>query len=252
MADGGGGWTALLGPGLGLACVVLTLATPAYLARIACRLARRAARVTSIGTGDVANSSSGPGCVGSVVLGEGALRGGFDSSILGSFLGDGEEPRKGGDILCVCMSKAEEGQRQMILTRPLPYRSRGSFADVMNHWMDAGETPEYVVVARQHAKNVFRDLRAYGRDTGRRLSWTCLVSRLVLAFHLFFGGPGPGPVVGCNLVDSDHLRYTAPAHHGIFQRYAHPSNLWIEHRETAFYVQCLRSHRGVALSLKRC
>jgi len=65
---------------------------------MACRLARRAARVTSIGTGDVANSSSGSGCVGSAVFGGGALRGGFDSSILGIFLGDGEEPRKRGDI----------------------------------------------------------------------------------------------------------------------------------------------------------
>jgi hypothetical protein len=153
----------------------------------------------------------------------------------------------------VCMHvKTEYGQRQMILTRPLPYRSRGSFADVMNHWMEAGETPEYDVVARRHAKNVFRDPRAYGRDTGRRLSWTCLVSRLVLAFHLFFGDRGHGPVVGCNPVDSDRLRYTGPANHGIFQRYVHPSNLWVENRETAFSVQCLRSHRGVALSLKRC
>jgi hypothetical protein len=32
----------------------------------------------------------------------------------------------------------------------------------------------------------------------------------------------------------------------------HSSNLWVENRETAFYVQYLRSHRGVALSLKRC
>jgi hypothetical protein len=70
-----------------------------------CRLARRAARVTSIGTGDVASSSSGPGCVGSAVFGGGALRGGIDPCILGIFLCDGEEPRNGGDILCVCMSK---------------------------------------------------------------------------------------------------------------------------------------------------
>jgi hypothetical protein len=72
---------------------------------MACRFARRAARFTSIGTGDVANSSSGTGCVGSTVFGGNALRGGFDSSILGIFLGDGEDPRKGGDILCICMSK---------------------------------------------------------------------------------------------------------------------------------------------------
>jgi hypothetical protein len=149
--------------------------------------------------------------------------------------------------------KPEYGQGQIILTRPLPYRSRGSFADVMNHRMEAGGTPEYDVVARRHAKNVFRDPHAYSRDTGR-LSWPCPVSRLVLvlAFHLFFGDRGHGPVVGCNLVDSDRLRYTGLAHHGIFRRYAHPSNLWVENRETAFYVQCLRSHRGVALSLKRC
>lgn len=148
--------------------------------------------------------------------------------------------------------KTECGLRQMTLTRPLPYRSRGSFADVMNHWMEAGETPDYDVVARRHAKNVFRDPHAYDRDTGRRLSWTFLVSRLVLAFHLFFGDRGHGPVVGYNLADSDRLRYTGPAHHGISQRYAHPSNLWVENRETAFYVQCLRSHREVALSLRRC
>src|SRR6266699_438507 len=58
------------------------------------------------------------------------------------------------------------------------------------------------------------------------------LSRLVLAFHLFFGDRGHGPVVGCNLVDSDRLRYTGPAHHGIFQRYGDPSNLWAENRET--------------------
>ena len=74
------------------------------------------------------------------------------------------------EISCVCMVKIEYGQRQMILTRPLPYQSRGSFADVMNHRIEAGETPEYDVVARQHAKNVFRDPRAYGRDTGPRPS----------------------------------------------------------------------------------
>lgn len=140
----------------------------------------------------------------------------------------------------------------MILTRPLPYQSRGSSADVMNHRMESGRTPEYDDVAHRHAKNAFHDPHVYGRDTGRRLSEPCLVSRLVLAFHLFFGDRGPGPVVGCNLVDSDHLRYTGPAHHGIFQWYAHPSDLWVENRETAFYVQCLRSHHGIALSLKRC
>ena len=68
------------------------------------------------------------------------------------------------------MVKSEYGQRQMILTRPLPYQSRGSFADVMNYRMEAGETPEYDVVSRQHVKNAFRDLRAYGRDTGLRPS----------------------------------------------------------------------------------
>ena len=148
--------------------------------------------------------------------------------------------------------KPKYGQRQAILTHPLPYRIRGSFADVMNRWMEAGEILEYDVVARRHAKNVFRDPHAYGHDTGHSLSWTGLVSRLVLAFHLFFGDRGHGPVVGCNLVDSDRLRYTGPAHHGISQRCARPSNLLVENRETAFYVQCLRSHRGVALSLKRC
>jgi hypothetical protein len=49
---GGGGWTALLGPGLGLA------PTPAYLAMIARRFARRAARVASRGGGDGGISSS--------------------------------------------------------------------------------------------------------------------------------------------------------------------------------------------------
>lgn len=58
----------------------------------------------------------------------------------------------------------------MILTRPLPYQSRGSFADVMIHRMEGGGNPECDVVARLHGKNVFRGPRAYGRDTCRRLS----------------------------------------------------------------------------------
>jgi len=162
-----------------------------------------------------------------------------------------ERSRAQEEISCIYV-KTEYGQRQMILTRPLPYQSRGSSAGVMNHRMEPGRTPEYDDVARRHAKNAFRDRRAYGRDTGRRLSEPCLVSRLVLAFHLFSDGRGPGPVVGCNLVDSDRLLYTGLGHHGIFQRYAHPSDLWVENRETAFYVQCLRRHHGFALSLKRC
>jgi hypothetical protein len=62
---------------------------------MACRLARRVARVTSIGTGDVANSSSGSGCVGSAGFGGGALKGGFDSKAVCIFLGAGDEPRDG-------------------------------------------------------------------------------------------------------------------------------------------------------------
>ena len=49
---GGGGWTALLGPGLGLA------SRPAYLAMMARRFARRAASVVSRGGGDGGISSS--------------------------------------------------------------------------------------------------------------------------------------------------------------------------------------------------
>jgi len=52
-----GGGTALLGPGLGL-MLVATLDTPAYFARIAWRLALRAARTSSTGGGDGGRSSS--------------------------------------------------------------------------------------------------------------------------------------------------------------------------------------------------
>lgn len=62
---------------------------------MACRLARRAARVTSVGTGDVANSSSGSDCVGSAESGERALAGGLDPMIVSVFLGDGDDPRNG-------------------------------------------------------------------------------------------------------------------------------------------------------------
>jgi hypothetical protein len=51
----GGGWTALLGLVPELAS---TLATPAYLAAIAWRFARRAARVASTGGGEVGKSNS--------------------------------------------------------------------------------------------------------------------------------------------------------------------------------------------------
>jgi hypothetical protein len=51
----GGGWTALLGRAPGLAP---TLVIPAYLARIAWRLALRAARVASTGGGEVGISNS--------------------------------------------------------------------------------------------------------------------------------------------------------------------------------------------------
>ena len=54
--EGVGGWAALLGPGLGL-MPVLTLATPVYLARMAWRFARRAARMSSTG-GEGGKSSS--------------------------------------------------------------------------------------------------------------------------------------------------------------------------------------------------
>ena len=55
----GGGTTALLGPDDGFASdEVSTLARPAYLARMAWRLARRAARVSSTDGGVVVNSSS--------------------------------------------------------------------------------------------------------------------------------------------------------------------------------------------------
>ena len=55
--EGVGGWAALLGPGLGL-MLVLTLAAPVYLARMAWRFARRAARMSSTGGGEGGKSSS--------------------------------------------------------------------------------------------------------------------------------------------------------------------------------------------------
>ena len=60
----GGGWAALLGPELGLT-LVLTLAAPVYLARMAWRFARRAARISSTGGGEGGKSSSISTTVGS-------------------------------------------------------------------------------------------------------------------------------------------------------------------------------------------
>lgn len=89
--EGVGGWAALLGPGLGLILVV-TLATPAYLARIACRLARRAASISSTGGGDAGNSNS---ISGSTLAGSGAAT---DVSCLASDWRRGDRDLRG-DIL---------------------------------------------------------------------------------------------------------------------------------------------------------
>lgn len=82
----GGGWTALLGPGLGLAS---TLATPAYFARIAWRFARRAARIASTGGGDWGRSNSISGCGGAGARGDCCW--GAESAVP-----TGEGPRLGG------------------------------------------------------------------------------------------------------------------------------------------------------------
>jgi len=65
--EGVGGWAALLGPGLGL-MLVLTLAAPVYLARMAWRFARRAARMSSTGGGEGGKSSSISTTVDSVIM----------------------------------------------------------------------------------------------------------------------------------------------------------------------------------------
>lgn len=56
--DGVGGRTALLGPGVWLALVVMLVTPLLYLARMACLFARRAARISSTGGGDVDISNS--------------------------------------------------------------------------------------------------------------------------------------------------------------------------------------------------
>jgi hypothetical protein len=69
-----GGWTALLGPGLGLTPVE-ALAMSTYLARIAWRLARRAARISSTGGGELGRSSSISATLGGCSRASGGLEG---------------------------------------------------------------------------------------------------------------------------------------------------------------------------------
>lgn len=91
--EGVGGWAALLGPGLELTLVV-TLADPANFARIACRLALRAARISSTGGGDGGSSRS---ISGSFVGRSFELIGFCDSSRFSGGSSENGEPR--GEIL---------------------------------------------------------------------------------------------------------------------------------------------------------